>query len=199
MKRHYQILMPLLGLFLFRVDLTDLYPLVYEVRLKGFLDTDTAVVRLRKQVLTIRLAKVDAPEKKQNFILSHLSAGELSLNCLKQIIKNKKSFDLIIYGQDIYGRIIGELDDLSLQLITHGCVSLYPHARFENKKERSIFLKALKYARDNGLGLWKYGGFTQPKIWRKKLNKRSERPSSERQLHFLKTYQLDQKFVRKED
>jgi endonuclease YncB( thermonuclease family) len=166
MRRPYQILMPLLGLFLVRVDLTDLYTLNLPVKVLKIYDGDTILVGRGSFQSKVRLSKIDAPEKKQPFLIGEGDAGKVSADCLKRLLK-KGTHTLRIEKMDIYGRILGDLDDLSLTLVRNGCAPLYPHASFDNQEQKFEFLRALKKAKAAKSGLWRYGGFLQPKKWRK--------------------------------
>lgn len=174
MRRPYQILLPLLSLFLVRVDLTDLFPLTLNVQLVRFLDGDTAVVKHGGQLITVRFSGVDAPEKGQPFLSGDGDAGVSSTKCVREILDKQKDLKLQIYGQDMYKRILGDLSGLNLMSVRKGCVALYPHARFSSKREKWQFIHALAQAKKQKLGIWKKGGFQTPKLWRKKSSKRNE-------------------------
>lgn len=166
MRGLYQILMPLLGLFFVRVDLTDLYALKLPVKLLKIYDGDTILVSHGSFVSKVRLSKIDAPEKKQPFLNGKGDAGMVSAVCFKRLLKNGLH-ELKIEKLDIYGRILGDLDDISIKLIENGCAPLYPHATFESQEQKFTFLRAMKSAKAAHRGLWKYSGFMQPKKWRK--------------------------------
>lgn len=170
MRGPYQILMPLFSIFLVRVDLTDLYPLELRVQVVKIYDGDTVLVKRAHQSFKVRLSKIDSPEKGQRFLGSFKDAGEESKECMKKIINEETTLKL--EKNDIYGRILGDLDDLNFKLIESGCSSLYPMATFKNEKEKYRYLHALKKAKAQRVGLWKYGGFVQPKLYRK-LSKRN--------------------------
>lgn len=193
MRGPYQILLPLFSLFLVRVDLTDLKPLNYKVQLIKFLDADTALVQVENYKLSVRLRGIDAPEKKQG------SAGSLAKKCLESIILKRNKFDLRIDGFDIYGRILGDLDHLGLDLIKQGCVTLYPHAKFNSKLEKGIYLRAITRAKQKKLGLWNSEGFQQPKLWRKKFNRRNGYRYSQQQVRSQGPYRPEHKLLRKAD
>ncbi len=167
MRRPYQILMPLLSLFLVRVDLTDLYPLKLPVKVLKVYDGDTILVSHGSYQMRVRLSRIDSPEKGQPFINGVGDAGAYSGNCLKKIVPVGSSQELMIEKEDIYGRILGDLKGLSLKLIERGCTTLYPHAQFSSQREKFHYLRALKKAKARKSGLWQYGGFRQPKLWRK--------------------------------
>ena len=172
MGRPYQILMPLLSLFLVRVDLTDLFPLKIPVKVLKVYDGDTVLVRHGSLEMKVRFSRIDSPEKGQPFFNSNMDAGVFSKRCLEKIISKNDTHILSIEKEDIYGRVLGDLDGLSLKLIENGCTTLYPHATFYSRKEKMKFLSALKKAKARRRGLWQYGGFRQPKLWRRisKLN-----------------------------
>lgn len=172
MLRPYQILLPLFSLFLTRVDLTDLVPLTYNVKLISLLDGDTAIVSLGSRHLRVRFSKLDAPERGQPFLDGSGDAGLASLNCAKKVMQNQKDFVLHIYKQDIYGRLLGDLDNLSLNLIKAGCVALYPYAQFSSQSEKWIYLRAYSESRRKKRGLWNRGGYRQPMLWRKQKRHR---------------------------
>lgn len=167
MGRPYQILMPLLSLFLVRVDLTDLFPLKIPVKVLKVYDGDTVLVGHGSLQMKVRFSKIDSPEMGQPFFNSHQDAGALSKKCLEKILSKNSVHQLKIEKEDIYGRILGDLDNLSFKLIQSGCTTLYPHATFDSRKEKMNYLVALKKAKASRRGLWQYGGFRQPKLWRK--------------------------------
>jgi micrococcal nuclease len=165
MRKWYQILLPLLSLFWVRVDLTDLFPLFIPVQVLKIYDGDTVLVGHGNYRFKVRLSRIDSPEKGQKFLTSSLDAGEVATNCASKLVSQKSL--LKIERQDIYGRILGDLEGLSLRLVEEGCAGLYPHAEFSSKAEKFKYLKAYKKAKASRRGLWQYGGFIQPKIWRK--------------------------------
>lgn len=166
MGRPYQILYPLFSLFLVRVDLTDLKPVSMRVEILKVYDGDTVLVKRGFFSSKVRLSAIDAPEKAQSFLSGKKGAGELSKKCLVRLLKPEP--ELRIHGFDIYGRILGDLDDVSFKLVEAGCVSLYPHAKFANPQEKFLYLRALMRAKRLKRGLWAFGGIQQPKAWRKK-------------------------------
>lgn len=170
MRGPYQILLPLFSIFLVRVDLTDLFPLKLPVQVVKIYDGDTVLVKRGGTLIKVRLSKIDSPEKGQFFFRSKKDAGLYSKNCLEKIIRNKMI--LKFEKTDMYGRSLGDLDNLSYELIKNGCTTLYPYAQFSSEKEKFKFLTALKKAKAQHVGLWQYSGFLQPKMYRK-LSKRN--------------------------
>lgn len=173
MPHPYQILLPLLSLFLVRVDLTDLYPLKLEVKVWEVVDGDTLIVKKGTQKLKVRLARIDSPEKGQPFIKGG-DAGHASTNCLKKTLKQKEFSSLLIEKLDIYGRWLGDLEGLTFELVKNGCSGLYPHASFSSVLEKNEYLRVLQKAKREGRGIWAQGGFRRPQLWRK-TSKRSAR------------------------
>lgn len=165
MGRTYQILLPLLSLFLVRVDLTDLIPLHISVRISKVLDGDTVEVSSGNQHWRIRLSRIDAPEKTQRFLNSSEDAGKSSRQCLLDLGPEKYQ-TLRIDGFDMYGRILGDIDRLSFDLIKYGCVGLYPFAKFSSEGEKFNYLREMDSAKKHRKGLWQRGGYLLPKKWR---------------------------------
>lgn len=187
MRGFYQILMPLLSLFLVRVDLTDLFPMKMSVELLNISDGDTVKVRNGSYKFTLRLAKIDSPEKQQ------VPHGRISKNCLEKILAKEKNLTLSMTGYDIYGRVLGDLNQASLRMIEEGCTTLYPHATFSSKSEKTLYLAAQKKAKASRRGLWQYGGFLRPKLFRK-LSKRSGYRQSRQQVRSRETYHPERKY-----
>jgi endonuclease YncB( thermonuclease family) len=171
MRLWYQILTPLLSLFFVRVDLTDLFPLLIPVKVIKVYDGDTLLLSSGSYRLKVRLMHIDSAEKDQLFLNSQVSAGKASLRCLKETLASEQHLILSAHGFDIYGRILGDVNELSYRLIHRGCTSLYPHARFTSRHEMFRYLTALKTAKDLRKGLWGLGNYMLPKKWRK-LSKR---------------------------
>ena len=192
MKLTYQILPPLLSLFLVRVELTDLFPLTQKVSLVRMIDADTMLVKYGNSTEKLRLSKIDAPEKGQPFLNGRGDAGRQSMDCARTYLR-KKNYQMKVEKRDIYGRLLGDLDDLSFKLVKAGCVGLYPHAVFDSKDEKLKYIRTLYRARHEGLGVWKYGGYLQPKKWRKKFSKRSAGQLKRRSNRYRKPYLLEQK------
>lgn len=166
MRGPYQILWPLLSLFLVRVDLTDLSPIRINVDILKVYDGDTVLVRKGSYEYKVRLSRIDAPEKGQPFLSQSGDAGAFSKKCLSHLLGPQAVLE--VYGTDIYGRILGDLDGVSFKLIENGCVSLYPHAKFKDQKEKYRYLRALIMAKRLKRSLWAFGGIEQPKAWRSK-------------------------------
>jgi micrococcal nuclease len=172
MGRPYQILLPLLSLFFVRVDLTDLTALELPVKVLKVMDGDTVLVRHNEMIWKVRLDKLDAPELKQPFLSGRKNAGTHSRDCLVKLLPQETI--LKITGHDLYGRVLGDLGEVSELLVKRGCSSLYPFARFSSQREKYRYLKFYRDARRRGVGIWGLGGIRQPKLWRA-ISKRSAR------------------------
>src|SRR5690554_1512835 len=162
MKRTYHFLLPVLSLFLVRVDLTDLVPLRMSVKSVKVLDGDTMMVGIGRNQFKVRLMYIDAPERGQTG--NSIDFGDYSTDCLKKIIKEPKT--LMVYGYDRYGRILGEVDDLSIRMVLEGCAYLYEYAKFSSRAERTKFLIAQNKAQKLQKGLWKFK-VLNPHLYRK--------------------------------
>lgn len=162
----YQILLPLLGLFLVRVDLTDLYPMRLKVDILKVYDGDTVLVKRGSFKYKVRLSRIDAPEKGQPFLSAKQDAGLFSKKCLERNLSS--SMELEVYGLDMYGRILGDLNQLSFQLINQGCVTVYPHSRFKSAAEKYQYVRAWMNSKKLKRGVWAFGGFETPKAYRSK-------------------------------
>lgn len=174
MRFTYQLLMPLLSLFFVRVDLTDLFPLYLPVKLVKVYDGDTVQVRHGNYDFRVRVALIDAPEKMQKFHHSAINAGTVSKNCLIEVLNGEPDLVLKFQQYDIYGRVLGDLNNMSFKIIANGCTGFYPLAKFSSQKEMFQYLQAFKKAKARKAGLWNYGAFIRPKMFRS-LSKRIAR------------------------
>jgi endonuclease YncB( thermonuclease family) len=197
MREFYQILMPLLSLFLVRVDLTDLFPVNLDVELLNISDGDTVKLSHGSYKMTLRLARIDSPELHQTYFGSSRSAGIDSRKCLERILRNQKNLTLKIQGYDMYGRVLGDLNSVSMALVEEGCTTIYPHANFSSQSEKFLYLVALKKAKASRRGLWQYGGFLRPKLYRS-ISKRSGYRPYQRQARSRRPYHPGRKYSRKE-
>lgn len=122
-------------------------------------DGDTAtMVACDGMIHKIRLAKIDAPELKQDF-------GKEAKLCLSNKILNQR-VRVNILNQDMYKRDVGEIfkDEKSVndQLVDDGCAWVY-EAYNEDDSLESVQAKAQLLRR----GLWDYPSPTPPWEWRK--------------------------------
>lgn len=135
---------------------------VAESYIKGFVtkvyDGDTTtVVTADQTIYKIRLAKIDAPELKQEF-------GQQAKACLVDKILNTKVV-VKIFEKDLYQRYVGEVfrNGISINnlLVKDGCAWVY---RAYTKDEE--FLESEKEAQSMKKGLWSQEFPMQPWEWR---------------------------------
>ena len=134
----YHYFLPLLSLFLVRVDLTDLIPLELSVKLVEVLDGDTVIVQIQKKSERVRLHGIDAPEMGQSFLQHRGDAGVFAKKCLISILKVSKKIYLKWYGRDIYGRILGEIGESSHKMLERGCAYIYPGTVMRSKRREDL-------------------------------------------------------------
>jgi hypothetical protein len=99
---------------------------------------------------TIRIANINAPEKKDPY-------SNLSADYLKQFVN--KTIEIESLGKERYGRTLGKLylsdKYINLELVSKGLVSKY----LVQKTEKTKFANAEKDAIEKGLGIWKKSQF----------------------------------------
>lgn len=152
MGRPYHFLLPLLSIFLVRVDLTDFYSINLETPELKVLDGDTVQVKLGGTWHRLRVGLIDAPERGQ--IANGTDLGEYSANCLRRSLK--KPWIVRIDGFDLYGRVLGDINGVSLSMIRQGCAYLYPYSRFSSVRQKGIYRDQVLKARRQKIGLWKF-------------------------------------------
>jgi micrococcal nuclease len=123
-------------------------------------DGDTIHVISDGQLMKIRLAFIDCPEKKQaqgleaKFELSSLISDEV--------------ITLHIYDVDRYGRQVAEVfhngDSINLLLVKNGFCYVYP----KYAKGKQDFYAAEAYAVNLRLGVHAYPDSVKPWVWRRK-------------------------------
>lgn len=128
-------------------------------KVTGIADGDTLTVlsEQRKQI-RVRLAEIDAPEKKQPF-------GERSRQSLADLCFGK-SARVAVRDIDRYGRVVGRVAcegvDANAEQVRRGLAWVY--RKYSNDPE----LLALEaQAREGRRGLWRDPAPTEPWIWRK--------------------------------
>ncbi|WKT00564.1 thermonuclease family protein [Gallibacterium salpingitidis] len=121
-------------------------------------DTFTCLLKNNKQI-RVRLAQVDAPEKKQPY-------GDRSRQLLSQLIF-KKNITIQSDEYDRYGRVVGQVFDASgkninLTMVQQGLAWAYREYLHSNQ-----YLQAETEARQKRLGLWQDENPIYPSNWRK--------------------------------
>ena len=121
-------------------------------------DTFTCLLPTNKQI-RVRLAQVDAPEKKQPY-------GDRSRQLLSQLIF-KKTVKIRSSEYDRYGRVVGQVFDskgknINLTMVQNGLAWAYREYMHDNQ-----YLQAETQARQKRLGLWQGQNPIYPSNWRK--------------------------------
>lgn len=133
-------------------------------RVVRVLDGDTVEIRTDTATPRIRLAGIDAPEKRQAF--GESAKRELSRLC----------FDRVAYFQprktDRYGRTVATVEcdgaDAGLSMIRAGFAWHYKtYAKEQPQAERTAYANAEEEARSAGRGLWRDASPVPPWEWRR--------------------------------
>lgn len=114
---------------------------------------------------TVRLAGIDAPEKKQNY-------GIKSLLALDEQISNK-SIEVRRVGKDRYGRMVGVVyrrrRNMNLWMLERGHAWYYgDYNKFLTLGGKGRWKAAEANARKRRIGLWRHSGPENPAAWRKR-------------------------------
>lgn len=132
----------------------------------GITDGDTVtIVDESRQQYKIRLAGIDAPEKKQPF-------GNASKKSLSDFIYNK-SIIVETTKNDRYGRVVGKIlldgQDINKLQIERGMAWFY--RKYQNElvlDDRLAYLHAEQNAKANNLGVWSDSNPLAPWEYRKR-------------------------------
>ena len=125
-----------------------------EVTLVSVGDGDTIRVRTKdNEVLTIRLACIDAPETRQEY-------GRQSTEYLKSLVSRGR-LSIKPQVKDRYGRTVAEvfsgLENLNLRMVEEG--NAWAYRRYLKSCDSTAYLDAEEAAKRNRRGLW---GGTNP-------------------------------------
>lgn len=134
-------------------------------RVVGVTDGDTiTILDAEKSQFKIRLAGIDAPEKKQPF-------GQASRKSLSDLIYDRT---VIVdwKKQDQYGRIVGKIlldgKDINLEQINLGMAWFYRKYQDElQSSDRLNYLHAEENAQNSAVGIWSEKNPTPPWDFRK--------------------------------
>jgi endonuclease YncB( thermonuclease family) len=135
-------------------------------RVVGVADGDTITVLDKTNTqFKVRLAGIDAPEKKQAF-------GNASKKSLSDLVFGQQ-VDVDWHKQDRYGRLIGKViindTDANLEQIKRDMAWFY--RKYQNElilDDRLEYLHAEEYARNNSAGLWFDNDLIAPWDFRKR-------------------------------
>ncbi len=141
------------------------------------IDGDTLIVELDGRRERIRLKGIDAPELGQmaKGDSECIDIGEYSKKYLKQRLHNQL-INLRWKKRDRYQRILGQiyLDevDINLELVHAGQALIYWFNIFDSKEKAVTYTKAMKFAKENLVGIWGLGDFYDPYKHRSRKTKK---------------------------
>ncbi len=132
----------------------------------GVTDGDTiSFLDQNRQLYKVRLAGIDAPEKKQAF-------GQRSKEMLSNLVFDKE-IAVEYTKKDRYGRIVGKLIaknglDINLEQVKYGMAWHYKkYEKEQSPRDRDLYANAEDGARSKHLGLWSIASPTPPWDFRK--------------------------------
>lgn len=127
-------------------------------------DGDTLHVRQNGQNLTVRLACIDAPERRQ-------PGGSAASDRLRQLLPVGRRIQLRTVDTDRYGRTVGEIyangRSINLQLVSEGQAVVYPQYLSGCRDDRAAYLQAEQTARSARRGFWSQRNPVMPWDWRR--------------------------------
>ncbi|NJL22769.1 MAG: thermonuclease family protein [Leptolyngbyaceae cyanobacterium SM1_3_5] len=127
-------------------------------------DGDTLHVRQNGQDVTVRLACIDAPERRQ-------PGGQFASDRLRQLLPVGRRVQLRTVETDRYGRTVGEVyangRSINLQLVTEGQAVVYPQYLSGCQDDRDAYLQAEQAARRARRGFWSQRNPVMPWDWRR--------------------------------
>lgn len=125
----------------------------YTGRVIGISDGDTlTVLDAEQRQHKIRLAAIDAPEKRQAWgQRAHQFLGERVFQRVVRIEVSKKDR----YGREI-GKVLLDGEDINLALLRSGLAWHYrAYEREQSSEERALYAQTEQQAREHRLGLWR--------------------------------------------
>lgn len=141
------------------------------VRFEGIADGDTIYVQSADGRVSyrVRLAAIDAPEKKQAY-------GAQAKGALTQLLRGADRLDLDVHDTDRYGRLIAVIHDgrgrnVNLALVAQGAAWVY-HQYARQPSYRQLYpalVNAERTAKVQRLGLWRDDNPVEP--WRFRRSK----------------------------
>lgn len=141
-------------------------------RVVGITDGDTiTVLDAEKHQHKVRLAYIDAPERRQPF-------GSHARRQLSELVFGK-SVNVDRLGLDRYGRVIGRVtiegQDINLAMITAG-MAWHDYWDRQALGMRQAYARAEMQARETRLGLWSHDDPVRPREFRTQQAQGSVRP-----------------------
>lgn len=128
-------------------------------RVVGISDGDTLTCLARNnRSIKIRLADIDAPEKRQAF-------GQKSKQALSNLVFQRQ-VQLKIWGKDRYQRTLATVyyrgQNINLMMVKQGFAWVYTQYLHD-----PIYLAEQQHAQAKGIGLWADHRPIEPRLWRK--------------------------------
>jgi micrococcal nuclease len=121
-------------------------------RVLRIIDGDTIEVKKHEQKVTVRLACIDAPERKQK------PWGSRSTATLKQLLPIGQDVSLKPLYTDEYNRLVSEVfvgdRNLSLSMVEEGQAVVYHHFLRNCPELKNSLLQSEKSAKSQKLGFW---------------------------------------------
>ena len=131
-------------------------------------DGDTIRVRLAGEVITVRLACIDAPEMNQG------GHGRQSRRSLRERLPIGQEVRLDVKTTDRYGRSVAEVFrgvNINLAMVEDG--EAFAYRRYLSRCDRQAYLDAEERASRRRLGVWQaVGGITRPWEFRRDVRRR---------------------------
>lgn len=153
----------------------------------GVSDGDTVTVLSSNETFKIRLAGIDAPEKKQAF-------GTRAKQKLSELVFGKM-VTVKFKSKDRYGRVVGRIvadeKDINLLMVQSGMAWVYrQYERALSSENRTLYEGAETEAKQKKLGLWQDSAPTPPWDFRRKKRSALQPESSPQMKHEQGFWQL---------
>ncbi|WP_199336843.1 thermonuclease family protein [Oscillatoria sp. FACHB-1407] len=138
-------------------------------------DGDTLRVRDRGQVITVRIACTDAPERAQ------VPWGDRAAARLRQLLPPGQAVQLRVVDIDRYGRTVGEVflgnEPVGVILVREGLVAVYRDYLSGCPDTDDLYLQAEAQARQQRRGLWSEANPVMPWDFRRQQGGSTPSPS----------------------
>lgn len=138
-------------------------------------DGDTLRVDRQGEILTVRIACIDAPESDQ-------PGGEAAAARLRQLLPKGQAVQVREVDVDRYGRTVAELflgnEPVGLRLVREGYAVVYDQYLQGCSETQELYTQAETAARAAHLGFWSQDNPVMPWEWRRQHNQSTPAPSS---------------------
>ena len=158
-----------LALLLLLVTQSTVFAALYEVIRVA--DGDTITILRQGDKVRVRLVGIDAPETSKSKRDPGQPFSQKSKQHLAGLVLNKQVF-VKSYGQDRYGRILGEVflgdTNINLEMVKAGLAEMY-RGRAAKGLDTGKYRRAEEAARREGRNIWSLGDrYVSPKAWRRR-------------------------------